>query len=87
MTYFYTINAVMLLVEWQEGHPDIKKIEWWMLAWLSVWVADLHMVQKILIISCSSKSRLVLLSWFLPFRYQLTWVVPDKIQKSYKTIV
>jgi len=35
-----------------------------------------------LTISCSSKSRLV-----LPFCYQLTRVVPDKIQKSCKTIV
>ena len=35
-----------------------------------------------LTISCSSKSRLV-----LPFWYQLTRVVPDKIQKSCKMIV
>jgi len=26
-------------------------------------------------------------SWFLPFCYLLTWVVPDKFQKSSKTIV
>jgi len=54
--------------------------------------ADLHMAQLMLLpltvtISCSSKSRLVLPSWFLPFRYWLTQVVPDKIQKSHKTIV
>ena len=35
-----------------------------------------------LTISCSSKSRLV-----LPFWYLLTRVVPDKFQKSSKTIV
>ena len=35
-----------------------------------------------LTISCSSKSRLV-----LPFWYQPTRVIPDKIQKSCKTIV
>ena len=35
-----------------------------------------------LTISCSCKPRLV-----LPFWYQLTQVVPDKIQKSRKTIV
>jgi len=47
--------------------------------------SDLHMVQQMplpLTISCSSKSRLV-----LPFRYQLTRVVPDKFHKSCKTIV
>jgi len=40
-----------------------------------------------LTISCSSKSRLLLHSWFLPFWYLLTRVVPDKFQKSSKTIV
>jgi len=40
-----------------------------------------------LTISCSSKSILVLPSWFLPFWYWLTQVVPDKIQTSHKTIV
>jgi len=40
-----------------------------------------------LTISCSSKSRLVLPSWLLPFWYLLTWVVPDKFQKSSKTVV
>jgi len=42
-----------------------------------------------LTISCSSKSRLVLpfLVLPVPFRYVLTWVVPDKFQKSSKTIV
>ena len=41
----------------------------------------------LLTISCSSKSRLVLPSWFLPFWYLLTRVVPDKFQKSSKTVV
>jgi len=40
-----------------------------------------------LTISCSSKSRLVLPSWFLPFWYLFTRVVPDKFQKSSKTTV
>ena len=40
-----------------------------------------------LTISCSSKSRLVLPSWFVPFWYLLTRVVPNKFQKSSKTIV
>ena len=40
-----------------------------------------------LTISCSSKSRLVLPSWFLPFWCLLTQMVPDKFQKNSKTIV
>jgi len=40
-----------------------------------------------LTISCSSKSRLVIPSSFLPFWYLLTRVVPDKFQKSSKTTV
>jgi len=57
-----------LLVGLQEGHPACKKLSGWMLAWLSVWVKlQLHMAQLMplpLTIFCSSKSRLVLLSWF-----------------------
>jgi len=47
--------------------------------------ADLHMAQLMplpLIISCCSKSRLV-----LPFWCQLTWVVPDNIQEGRKTVL
>ena len=40
-----------------------------------------------LTISCSSKSRLVLPCWFLPFWYLLTRVVPDKFQKRSKMVV
>jgi len=50
----------------------------------------LHIAQQMplpLTISCSSKSRLVLTFLVLPFWYQLTWVVPDKFQKSSKTVV
>jgi len=36
---------------------------------------------------CSSKSRLVLTFLVLPFWYLLTRVVPDKFQKSSKTVV
>jgi len=45
----------------------------------------LHMAQLMplpLIISCSSKSRLV-----LPFWCWLTWEVQDKIQEDHKTVV
>jgi len=72
----------MLLVGQQEGHG----------CWHGYlgFGADLHMAQQMplsLTVSCSSKSRLVLPSWFLPFWYLLTRVVPDKFQKSSKTIV
>jgi len=30
-------SALTLLVGRQEGHPACKKLEWWVLAWLSVW--------------------------------------------------
>ena len=40
-----------------------------------------------LTISCTSKSRLVLLLLVLPFWYLLTRVVPDIFQKSSKTVV
>jgi len=68
----------MLLVGRQEGHPACKKLSGGMLAWLPG--ADLHMAQQMplpLTISCSSKSRLVLPSWFLLFWHLLTWAVPD----------
>ena len=62
-------SALMLLVGWQEGHPACKKTEWWdagMVICLG-WGANLHMAQPMplpLAIPCSSKSRLVLPSWF-----------------------
>jgi len=61
----------MLLVGQQEGQLACKKLSGAMLAWLPVWgeVRGLHMAQLMplpLTISCSSKSRLVLLSWYLP---------------------
>jgi len=58
-----------LLVGQQEGHLACKKTEWWdagMVMYLGQG-ADLHMAQQMplpLTISCSSKSRLVLRSWF-----------------------
>jgi len=58
-----------LLVRGQEGHPACKKLEWWdagMVISLGQ-DADLHVAQLMPLpctISCSSKSRLVLTSWF-----------------------
>jgi len=83
--YHVVFSSLMLLVGQQEGHPE--KTEWWdagMVMYLGQG-ADLHMAQLmplLLTISCSSKSRLV-----VPFWYLVTQVVPDKIQKSSKTIV
>jgi len=50
----------------------------------------LHIAQQMplpLTISCSRKSRFVLPLLVLPFWYLLTQVVPDKFQKSSKTVV
>jgi len=35
--YPFAFNALMLLVGWQEGHPDCKKQSGGVLVWLSVW--------------------------------------------------
>jgi len=59
----------MLLVGRQERHPACKKTEWWdadVVMYLGQG-EDLHMAQLmplLLTISCCSKSRLVLPSWF-----------------------
>ena len=54
------------------------------------WDAVLHIAQQMPLpftVSCSSKSRLVLPFLVLPFWYLLTRVVPDKFQRSSKTVV
>jgi len=64
----FAFSALTLLVGRQEGHPACKKLTGGMQAWLCLSQgADLHMAQLVplpLTISCSSKSRLVLPSWF-----------------------
>jgi len=79
---------------WLGGMKGIRPVKknWVVGCWRGClgWGADLHIAQQMpltLTVSCSSKSRLVLPSWILPFRYQLTQVVPDKFQKSSKTTV
>jgi len=61
-------SAFTLLVGQQEGHSACKKLSGGMLVWLCLGQgADLHMAQLMplpLTISCSSKSKLVLPSWF-----------------------
>jgi len=65
-------SALTLLVGRQERYLACKKTEWWdagMVICLGRG-ADLHMAQLIplpLTVSCSSKSRLVLPSWFYLF--------------------
>jgi len=75
---FNAFSALMLLVGRQEGHPACKNLSVGVLAWLCVWSevqtciwpswCHCHSLSL-----ASVKSRLV-----LPFRYRLTWVVPDK---------
>jgi len=64
----YAFSALMLLVRQQEGHPFCKKLSGGMLAWLCVWVkvqiSDGLADALPLTISCSSKYRLDLPSWF-----------------------
>jgi len=79
-------SALTLLVGRQEGHLACKKTAWWdssMIVCLGQG-ADLHMAQLMplpLTVSCSRKSRLVLI---LSFWYQLTQVVLGKIQRAVK---
>ena len=78
---------------WLGGRKGIRPVKNWVVGcWHGYlgWGADLHMAQQMplpLTISCSSKSRLVLPSWFLPFWYLLTRVVPDKFHESSKMIL
>jgi len=64
--YVIAFSAFMLLVGQQEGYPACEKLNSGMAMCLGQG-ADLHMAQLMplpLTISCSSKSRLVLRSWF-----------------------
>ena len=77
------LNSSLTLLE---GHPTCKKLMWWDVGgvdWVKVqtciWPSRCH---------CHSLSLApVNPDWFLPFWYLLTWVVPDKFQKSSKTVV
>jgi len=60
-----SFSALMLMVGRQDGHPACKKTEWW--------GAGVVICLERGAVSCFSKIRLVLPSW-----YQLTRVVPDK---------
>jgi len=70
LTRFCSVNsfcALTLLVGWQKGHPACKKLSGGMLAWLSgarCRFAYAQLMPLLLTISCSTKSRLVLPSWF-----------------------
>jgi len=62
----FAFSALTLLVGWQEGHSVCKN--WVVGCWRGClgWGADLHIPSRCHChsISCSSKSRLVLTSWF-----------------------
>jgi len=69
-----------LLVGRQEGHiRPVKNLEWWVLAWLSVWsevqtcIIMTQLMPLLLAVSCFSKIQIG-----LPFWYRLTRVVPEK---------
>jgi len=77
-TLTFAFSALMLLVGRQKGHPACKKTEWWAAGMVICLErgADLHMAQLMLlplVVSCSSKSRLVSPIW-----YRLTQVLPEK---------
>jgi len=68
----------------RKGIRPVEKTQWWDAGVCLGQGVDLHMAQLIpltLIVSCSRKYRLVLV---LPFWYQLTRRVPDKIQRAVK---
>jgi len=82
---FIVSNALTLLVGRQDGHLMYKN-EWWGAGMVICLAqdADLHMAQLIplpLTVSCSRKSRLVLVLFFW---YRLTRVVPYKIKRAVK---
>jgi len=65
---------------WLGGRKGIRPVNNWVVGcWRGClgWGTDMHMAQQMplpLTVSCSSKSGLVLPSWFLPFWYLLTQV-------------
>jgi len=75
---YFAFSVLTLLVGQQEGHPACKNLTDGVLEWLCLERgADLHMAQLMplpLTVSCFSKIQI----GFLPFWYQLTWVVPEK---------
>jgi len=90
--YCYILPSVLWRC-WLGGRKGIRPVKKWVMGcWRGClgWGADLHIAQQMplpLTISCSTKSRLVLTFLVLPFWYLLTQVVPDKFQKSRKTVV
>jgi len=98
--YIYHLKRQKLILHvqvlwrcWLGGRKGIRLVKNWVVGcWHGClgWGADLHIAQQMplpLTVSCSSKSRLVLPLLVLPFWYLLTRVVPDKFQKSSKTVV
>jgi len=96
LTQCLVVNTVLLSVLWRcwlgsrKGIRPVKNCVVGCWRGCLGWGADLPIAQQMplpLTISCPSKSRLVLTFLVLPFCYLLTRVVPDKFQKSSKTVV
>ena len=91
LCYFYDFSVFRRC--WLGGKKGIQPVKNWVVGcWRGClgWGADLHIAQQMplpLIISCSSKSRLVLPFLVLPFWYLLTRVVPYRFQQSSKMVV
>jgi len=84
----YAFSALTLLVGRQQGHPACKKLSGAGVVMCLGRGADLHMALLMplrLTISCSSKSRLALPSWFYLW-CRLTRMVPYKIQEGRKRL-
>jgi len=67
--HMYAFSALTLFVGARKGILPVKSLSGWMLAWLFCLEqgADLHMANLMplpIAVSCGSKSRLVLPSWF-----------------------
>jgi len=84
-------RALMLLVGWQEGHPNCKKQTGGMLAWLFVW-GEVQIYIWPSWCHCHSLSLApVNPDWYIylpgfTFWCRLTRVVPDKIQRAIKQL-
>jgi len=72
------VSALTLLVGRQEGHPACKKNWVVVLAWLSVWSEMQNCIRPSWCHCHSLSLASVKSTLILPFRYRLTWVVPEK---------
>ena len=76
--YIFAFSALMLLVGRQEEHPACKKTEWWVAGVVSVWSEVQTCIWPSWCYCRSLSLASVKFRLVLPFRYRLTWVVPEK---------